>query len=69
MNVSKREEELAKELYEMDMSIEAGQFTPWESQIHYVHTHYRRLAMRVVNSRWFAKQMTHSDAARDRLES
>lgn len=57
MTVSKREEALAKELYEMEMSATPGEFVPWEKQISYVHTHYRRIAVRVVKSRWLETQV------------
>ncbi len=57
MNVSKREEALAKELYEQDMAATPGEFTPWDKQISYIHTHYRRIATRVVKSRWFNEQL------------
>ena len=56
MVVSKREEALAKELYEMDMRVAPDAYVPWEKQISFVHTSYRRLASRVVSSKWFAEQ-------------
>lgn len=57
MTVSKREEALAKELYESDMAATPGEYVPWDKQISYVHTHYRRIAVRVVKSRWFDEQL------------
>lgn len=55
MNVSEREESLAQELYELDMSNSPGSFVPWDRQISYVKTHYKLAATRVVNSKWFKK--------------
>lgn len=65
MTVSKREEALAKELYESDMAATPGEYTPWDKQISYVHTHYRRIATRVVKSRWFQEQVTLAAEAQE----
>lgn len=62
MTVSEREEALAKELYELDMAATGGEYTPWDKQISYVHTHYRRTATRVVKSRWFREQLAQTES-------
>ena len=58
MIVSKREEALAQELYELDMRIQEDGYVSWDKQISFVKTHYRRLAARVVGTKWFAEQTT-----------
>ena len=56
MQVSKREEALARELYEHDMGIAHGyEVFPWENQIEKVQTSYRRQAAVIVGTRWFKK--------------
>ncbi|UVG35222.1 hypothetical protein SEA_CECE_216 [Microbacterium phage Cece] len=60
MQVSRREEALAKELYEHDMGIHQAEDMPWEQQIDRVTTMYRRLASTIVNSRWFKKELDSS---------
>ena len=57
MQVSKREEALAKELYEHDMGAHQGEFMAWDKQIDYVRDTYRRQAAKVVNTRWFREQL------------
>jgi hypothetical protein len=57
LNVSAREEALAKELYTQDMGVHQGEFVPWEQQIEKVRDSYRRQAMKVVNSKWFKHQL------------
>lgn len=56
MQVSRREEALAKELYEIDMRLHQSEDVPWEDAILLVQDSYRRQAMRVVNSRWFKNE-------------
>lgn len=57
MQVSKREEALAQELYTHDMGQHQGEFVPWRSQIDYVKNSYRRQASKFVNTRWFKEQL------------
>lgn len=57
MKVSVREEQLAKELYQHDMGIHQGEYTPWDRQIPHVQDSYRRQAGKVVKSSWFEKEL------------
>lgn len=57
MHVSRREEALAKELYENDMNLHQSEDVPWHKTIQKVQDSYRRQAMRIVNTKWFKAQM------------
>ena len=57
LKVSTREEALAKELYEHDMGMHQAEDMPWEQQIEQVQTVYRRLAAKVVSTKWFKQQI------------
>lgn len=62
MIVSKREEALAKELYEYDMGLHQAEDMPWDRQIEQVQTVYRRLASKFVKTRWFKNQIEEAVA-------
>jgi hypothetical protein len=57
LNVSAREEALAKELYAHDMGAHQGEFVPWAAQIEKVKDSYRRQASKIVNTKWFKKEI------------
>ena len=62
MQVSKREEALAEELYAHDMGLHQGEYAPWDKQIPHVQDSYRRQAVKVVNSKWFKQQLANAHA-------
>ncbi|URP22262.1 hypothetical protein SEA_BIG4_229 [Microbacterium phage Big4] len=57
MEVSIREEALARNLYEIDLNDHQAEDVPWEKAIEQVKTSYRRQARKVFNSRWFMKEL------------
>lgn len=57
MQVSRREEALAKELYENDMNLHQSEDVPWHKTIQRVQDSYRRQAMRIVNTKWFKREL------------
>ena len=63
MIVSRREEELARELYNLDMGQHQGDYVQWTEQIELVQNSYRRQASRIVNTKWFARELVN--AAKD----
>lgn len=63
MRVSIREEQLAEELYTQDMNQHQGPFVSWNSQIDKVKDSYRRQAMRIVNTKWFKREMKEASLA------
>lgn len=65
MKVSKREESLAIELYTWDMRVHDGEFVPWSQQIEQVKDSFRKQAMRVVNSKWFKKELAAARGVND----
>lgn len=65
MQVSKREEALARELYEQDMlTVSEDTFVPWNRQIEPVLHSYRKQASRIVKTKWFAAQIEAAKALR-----
>lgn len=57
MEVSIREEYLARELYKIDMNEHQAEDVPWEKAIEPVKTSYRRQARKVFNTHWFTKEL------------
>lgn len=57
MNVSIREEALARNLYEIDLNEHQAEDVPWEQAIEPVKTSYRRQARKVFNSHWFMEEL------------
>jgi len=62
MQVSSREEALAKELYEHDMGSHQGEFMEWDKQIERVQDSYRRQASKIVNTKWFKQQLSNANS-------